>query len=151
VNRPDVQPMTDIAATIDSLAEDFALLDDWEDRYRHVIDLGRKLAPWPEADRAEAEKVAGCQSRVWLRAEGPDGAGRLAFRAASDAAIVQGLLALILSIYDRRSPAEILAAPPDFFARLGLAENLSMSRRNGVAAVIGRIRALAAQHAAATG
>lgn len=133
-----------IAEVLTELGEDFAMLDEWEDRYRHVIDMGRKLPSWPEEDRLEGEKVAGCQSQVWLRAEGPDEAGRLHFRAASDSAIVQGLLALILSVYDRRRPAEILGQAPDFLVTLGLAENLSVSRRNGVSAVLGRIRALAA-------
>jgi cysteine desulfuration protein SufE len=134
--------MTTTAEIIDELAEDFAMLDEWEDRYRHVIDLGRKLPAWPEADRRDDELVAGCQSRVWLRARAED--GRLHFQAASDGAIVQGLLALILAVYQDRSPAEILEQSPDFLARLGLAEHLSPSRRNGTQAVIGRIRALAA-------
>lgn len=133
---------TSIAQVIDELAEDFALLDEWEDRYRHLIDLGRKLPEWPEADRRAEELVAGCQSRVWLRASRRD--DRLHFQAVSDGAIVQGLLALILSVYQDRSPAEILSQAPDFLARLGLAEHLSPSRRNGTQAVIGRIRALAA-------
>lgn len=131
-----------IATVLTELAEDFALLDEWEDRYRHVIDLGRKLAPWPEEDRQEGERVAGCQSRVWLRAEPRE--GRLHFRAASDSSIVQGLLALILSVYDSRRPEEILAQGPEFLATLGLADHLSLSRRNGVSAVLGRIRAAAA-------
>ncbi len=131
-----------IAQVIDELAEDFELLEEWEDRYRHVIDLGRKLPAWPEADRREDELVAGCQSRVWLRARASD--GQLQFQAASDSAIVQGLLALILSVYQDRAPAEILNQAPDFLARLGLAEHLSPSRRNGTQAVIGRIRAIAA-------
>lgn len=131
-----------IATVLSELAEDFALLEEWEDRYRHVIDMGRKLAPWPEEDRQEHERVAGCQSRVWLRAEPRE--GRLHFRAASDSSIVQGLLALILSVYDARRPEEILAQGPEFLATLGLAEHLSLSRRNGVAAVLGRIRAAAA-------
>ncbi len=134
--------MNPIATTIDEIADDFDLLDDWEERYRHVIDLGRKLAEWPEADRREDERVAGCQSRVWLRATARD--GRLHFQAASDSAIVQGLLALILAVYDGRGAAEILDQAPDFLARFGLAEHLSPSRRNGTAAVIGRIRAIAA-------
>jgi cysteine desulfuration protein SufE len=86
----------------------------------------------------EPNRVTGCQSRVWL-VEGEE-AGRLRFRAASDAAFVQGLLALMLRVYDDREPADILAADPDFLSRLGLGEHLSMSRRNGAMAVIGRIR-----------
>jgi len=132
---------TSIPATIAELAEDFAMLDEWEERYRHVIDLGRRLAPWPEADRLDGERVQGCQSRVWLRAEARE--GRLHFRAASDSSIVQGLLALILAVYDARRPEEIMAQGPDFLAKLGLEDHLRLSRRNAVTAVLGRIRALA--------
>ena len=108
---------------------------------RRVIDFGRRLAPWPEADRLDRERVQGCQSRVWLRAEARE--VRLHFRAASDSSIVQGLLALILAVYDARRPEEIMAQGPEFLAKLGLEDHLSLSRRNGVTAVLGRIRALA--------
>jgi len=127
-----------IEDTVAELAEGFSLFDDWEDRYRYLMELGRELRPLAPEEMVEPNRVTGCQSRVWL-VEGEE-AGRLRFRAASDAAFVQGLLALMLRVYDDRSPEEILAADPDFLSRLGLGEHLSMSRRNGAMAVIGRIR-----------
>lgn len=130
-----------LAETIAALEEDFALLGDWEERYRHLMELGRGLAPLTPEEKVEANRVAGCQSRVWLvtRVE----KGRLRLRAGSDAAFVQGLLALLLRVLDDRTPAEILAAGTDFLARLGLGETLSLSRRNGAAAVLARIQAAA--------
>ena len=134
-------PREPIEGTIAELAEGFSLFDDWEDRYRYLMELGRELAPLAPEEMVEAHRVSGCQSRVWL-VEG-EAAGRLRFRAASDAAFVQGLLALMLRVFDDRTPAEILASDPDFLNRFGLGENLSLSRRNGAAAVIGRIQAAA--------
>lgn len=128
---------------IAELEEGFALFDDWEDRYRYLMELGRELEPLAPEEMVEANRVSGCQSRVWLttRAEG----GRLRLRAASDAAFVQGILALLLRVYDGRTPAEIMETGPEFLGRLGLDEALSMSRRNGAAAVVGRIQAAARQ------
>ena len=131
-------PREPIPDTVAELADGFALFDDWEDRYRYLMELGRELRPLAPEEMVEPNRVTGCQSRVWL-VEGEE-AGRLRFRAASDAAFVQGLLALMLRVYDDREPADILAADPDFLSRLGLGEHLSMSRRNGAMAVIGRIR-----------
>jgi cysteine desulfuration protein SufE len=130
-----------IEEAIAELEEGFALLGDWEDRYRHLMELGRKLAPLAPGEMVEANRVAGCQSRVWLvtRIEN----GRLRLRAGSDAAFVQGLLALIVGLLDDRTPAEVLGAGTDFLARLGLGEMLSLSRRNGAAAVLARIQAAA--------
>ena len=131
-------PREPIEATVAELAEGFSLFDDWEDRYRYLMELGRELRPLAPDEMVEANRVTGCQSRVWL-VEGEE-AGRLRFRAASDAAFVQGLLALLLRVFDDRAPAEILAADPDFLQRLGLDEALSLSRRNGATAVISRMR-----------
>ena len=130
-----------IEAVITDLEEGFALFDDWEDRYRYLMELGRELQPLAPEEMVEANRVSGCQSRVWLvtRTEG----GRLWLRAASDAAFVQGILALLLRVLDGRTPAEIAATGPEFLQRLGLGEQLSMSRRNGAAAVVQRIRAAA--------
>lgn len=131
-----------IEEVITDLEEGFALFDDWEDRYRYLMDLGRELPALTPEEMVEANRVSGCQSRVWLvpRAEG----GRLFFRAGSDAAFVQGLLALLMRVLNARSGAEILATDADFLTRLGLGEHLSLSRRNGVMAVLGRIKAAAA-------
>lgn len=128
-------------AAIAELEEGFALFDDWEDRYRYLMELGRRLAPLAPEEMVEANRVTGCQSRVWLLTRLEN--GRLRLRAGSDAAFVQGLLALILGLLDDRTPEEVLGAGTGFLARLGLGEMLSMSRRNGAAAVLGRIQAAA--------
>jgi cysteine desulfuration protein SufE len=135
----------DAASTIEEvitdLEEGFSLFDDWEDRYRYLMDMGRELPSLTAEEMVEAYRVSGCQSRVWLvpRAE----SGRLHFRAGSDAAFVQGLLALLMRVLNGRTPSEILATDAEFLTRLGLGEHLSLSRRNGVMAVLGRIQAAA--------
>jgi len=137
----DTADRPSIEAVIADLEEGFSLFDDWEDRYRYLMELGRELQPLSPEELVEANRVSGCQSRVWLvtRQEG----GRLLLRAGSDAAFVQGILALLLRVFDGRTPAEIAATGPDFLQRLGLGEQLSMSRRNGAAAVVARIKAAA--------
>jgi cysteine desulfuration protein SufE len=130
------------AAAIAAIADDLALFDDWMDRYQFIIELGRKLPPYPPEWQDEAHKVQGCQSQVWLAAEA---AGeKMFFAGASDAAIVAGLVALVLRVYSGRSRAEILATPPQFLHDLGLIGALSTNRGNGVAAMVERIQALAA-------
>jgi cysteine desulfuration protein SufE len=138
-------------AELESLAEDFEVLEDWEDRYRYVLDLGRELEPLPEAERCEARKVRGCASQVWLVSErGRD--GTLAFRGDSDAHIVRGLIAILLRLYSGRRPREILAFDAKAaVARLGLNEALSSQRANGLGAMIERIRREAAEAAAVAG
>lgn len=138
----DTADRPSIEAVIADLEEGFSLFDDWEDRYRYLMELGRELQPLAPEEMVEANRVSGCQSRVWLvpRMEG----GRLWLRAGSDAAFVQGILALLLRVFDGRTPQEIAATGPDFLQRLGLGEQLSMSRRNGAAAVVARIKAAAA-------
>ncbi len=140
---PFVQPEdASAAAAIAAIGEELAVFDDWMDRYQHIIDLGRKLPPFPDAWADDAHRVPGCQSRVWL--EVANRAGMLFFAGASDAAIVAGLVALLLRVYSGRSPAEIAATPPDFLKQLGLIEALSTNRGNGVAAMARRLRAAAA-------
>lgn len=126
---------------IHDLIGEFALLDDWEQRYRHVIELGRELEPLSDAERNDATRVRGCASQVWLVSERePD--GRLHFRGDSDAHIVRGLIAILMRLYDRRSPQEILDVDAmDVFRRIDLAENLSQQRSNGLASMIERMRA----------
>jgi cysteine desulfuration protein SufE len=132
-------------ATLSTIVENFALLDDWEDRYRYVIELGREMPPFPDALRTDANKVRGCASQVWLvSANAPDGDGgpRLSFTGDSDAHIVRGLVALLVALYSGRTPAEVLAADPHgLFATLGLHEHLTPQRSNGVVAMVARIRA----------
>ncbi|MQX37266.1 SufE family protein [Roseospira navarrensis] len=141
--------MTD-TLTLDDLSETFELLDDWEERYKYIIDLGRKLEPLPEADMVEANKVRGCMSQVWLTSEPipSDGAARLHFRADSDAHIVKGLIAILLILFNDRTPTEIAAIDAEAeLNRLGLDQHISPNRRNGVTAMIQRIKAEAAQAA----
>ncbi len=125
---------TSIEEVQNELVEDFQFLDDWMDRYRHIIDLGKQLPPFPEEWMNDVYKVKGCQSQVWLKPEAVD--GRLIFHAASDAAIVSGLIAILLKLYSDRTPDEILATPPSFINQIGLDEHLSPSRSNGLHSMI---------------
>lgn len=132
--------------TIARLQSDFELLDDWEDRYRYIIELGRTLKPLPDALRTEATKVRGCTSQVWLASETRAGSGEngpvLHFQGDSDAHIVRGLVAIIFALYDGKSAKEILAIEPEtVFLSLGLKDHLSPQRSNGLASMVERIRA----------
>ena len=132
--------MSSIDDALNTLADEFELLGDWEERYRYVIELGRELAPLTEAERSETNKVRGCASQVWLVTE-PQAGGGLRFRGDSDAHIVRGLIAVLLRLFSGRLPAEILAFDPKAaFERLGLAGALSSQRSNGLAAMATRIR-----------
>jgi cysteine desulfuration protein SufE len=129
---------------IDEIIENFSLLDEWDDRYRYVIELGRMLPPLPESARNESNKVQGCASQVWLstdvRADGSAGP-RLAFEGDSDAHIVRGLIAILLSLYSDRSAREILATDAlALFDRMGLREHLTPQRSNGLRSMVERIR-----------
>jgi cysteine desulfuration protein SufE len=140
--------------TLDAIRSDFALLDDWEDRYRYVIELGRSLPPLPEALRSEANKVRGCASQVWLaseaRAPRPGAAPMFAFQGDSDAHIVRGLIAILFAMYQGRTADEVLRADPRaLFAELGLKEHLTPQRSNGFFAMVERIRSDARALAAA--
>ncbi|MDR3524408.1 MAG: SufE family protein [Acetobacteraceae bacterium] len=130
------------ASAIAAIAEELDLFDDWMDRYQHIIDLGRKLPPFPAAWQDEAHRVLGCQSQVWLQPELRD--GLLYFAGSSDAAIVSGLVAMLLRVYSGRPPAEILATDPVFLKELGLIEALSSNRGNGVASMARKIQDYAA-------
>lgn len=131
--------------TLADIRGDFSVLDDWEDRYRYVIELGRTLKPLPEELRTDANKVRGCASQVWLASsvEPQNGAPpRLKFEADSDAHIVRGLVAILMAMYDGRTTDEILATAADpIFAELGLKEHLTPQRSNGLASMVARIRA----------
>lgn len=116
------------------LIEEFEFLDDWMDRYRYIIDLGRQLPDFPEDWMTDEFKVRGCQSQVWLVPEHKD--NRIFFHAISDAAIVSGLIAILLRIYSGRTADEILATPPSFVEAIGLDEHLSPSRSNGLNSMI---------------
>jgi cysteine desulfuration protein SufE len=130
--------------TIDEITENFALLDDWDDRYRYVIELGRLLEPLPEAARTESNKVPGCASQVWLRTDiDRDDTGRpiLRFTGDSDAHIVRGLIAILYAIYSGKPAQDILDVDAlALFDRLGLREHLTPQRSNGLKSMVGRIR-----------
>ena len=129
-----------------AIAEEFGFFGDWSERYQYLIDLGRKLPPFPEEWKTEAHRLHGCQSMVWIVPSGD--AGRLDFAATSDSAIVSGLIYLALRVYSGRSAAQILATDPDYIAAVGLAKHLSPTRSNGLAALIASIRDTARNAAA---
>lgn len=133
--------MTDLPAFSD-LKDTLSFLDDWEARYAFLIDLGRKLRPYPEERRDDAHKVPGCTSQVWMAHQWQG--EKLSMAVDSDAHLVKGLLAVLMSLYDKKTAPEIRAVPVEqAFAELGLEGHLSPNRRNGFFAVASRIRALA--------
>jgi cysteine desulfuration protein SufE len=141
--------------SIDDIRADFALLDDWEDRYRYVIELGRSLAPLPEALRTNANKVRGCASQVWLASSagttGADTPPVLELKGDSDAHIVRGLIAVLFALFNGKAAEEILRTDAGaVFAELGLKEHLTPQRSNGFFSMVERIRADARALAAAT-
>jgi cysteine desulfuration protein SufE len=132
------------AMTIDEIIDNFALLDEWDDRYRYVIELGRALAPLDERDRNQANKVQGCASQVWLATTTrPNGQGGpvLSFAGDSDAHIVRGLIAILFAVYSDKHARDILATDAvELFNRLGLREHLTPQRSNGFRSMVDRIK-----------
>jgi cysteine desulfuration protein SufE len=139
----NVTAITSAAQAQQDIAEEFAFFGDWTERYQYLIDLGRQLPPFPDACRTEEYRVHGCQSMVWLVPSGD--ASRMHFEASSDSAIVSGLIALVLRVYSDRSAEEIVATEPQFIATIGLAKHLSPTRSNGLAAMLAKLKAYAAQ------
>lgn len=138
--------------SIADIEADFALLDDWEDRYRYVIELGRALPDLPDALRTDANKVRGCASQVWLHTTTSGCEPRLTFQGDSDAMIVRGLVAILLAIYDGKTAREIIATDAQpIFSRLGLKEHLTPQRSNGLVSMISRVKADAEAALAAAG
>jgi cysteine desulfuration protein SufE len=138
-----MQPIEASAAEAQqAIADEFAFFGDWSERYQYLIDLGRRLPPMDEGLKTEANRIQGCQSKVWIVASG-DGA-HLEFDAASDSSIVAGLVYLALRVYSGRSAAEILATEPDYVERIGLGKHLSPTRTNGLAAVLDFVKRTAA-------
>lgn len=129
-------------AAIEELADEFALLPDWEERISYVIELGRKLEPLRDDERIEANRVRGCASQVWLVSERrPEAPENLYFRGDSDAHLVRGEVAMLMRVFSGRTPAEILAVDPQaLFARLGLKDALTAQRSNGLFSMISRIQ-----------
>jgi cysteine desulfuration protein SufE len=130
--------------TLDEIVDNFSLLEEWDDRYRYVIELGRDLSPLSERDRNQANKVQGCASQVWLATDvRPNGASGpvLNFTGDSDAHIVRGLIAILFAMYSGKHAREILAADAiALFERLGLREHLTPQRSNGFRSMVERIR-----------
>lgn len=133
---------------IDALIDDFEFLDDWDDRYRYVIELGKALAPYPEDKRTDANKVQGCVSQVWLdctRSADADGV-RLDYHGDSDAMIVKGLIAILLAFYAGKTATEIQSMDPEpLFDRIGLRDHLTAQRSNGLSSMVSRIKRDAAE------
>ncbi|MGI9205262.1 MAG: SufE family protein [Woeseiaceae bacterium] len=133
--------MNEVQEAQAALVEEFQFFDDWMDRYQYIIDLGRRLPQFPDAAKIDANKIKGCQSQVWFVAELND--DRLHFEAISDAAIVSGLIAVLLRIYSDRHPQDIIDTPADFVTSLQLEQHLSPTRSNGLAAMLKAIHSFA--------
>ncbi|MDJ0625683.1 MAG: SufE family protein [Candidatus Caenarcaniphilales bacterium] len=122
----------------DKIIEDFSKFTSWEEKYKHLIKLGRELQQFPEEFRLDDNKVSGCQSQVWLFSKIDN--KKVIYFADSDAMIVKGLIALLMKIYSNQTPDEILETQPEFFTRIGLDRHLSMNRANGLAAMVKQIK-----------
>jgi cysteine desulfuration protein SufE len=133
-------------ARVQAIRDDLAFLDDWDERYRYLIDLGRSLEPLPADAHIDANKVQGCASQVWLLMHENSIDNTLRIRGDSDAMIVKGLVALVIAMFDGRPRAEITAADAQaFFAEIGLKDHLTAQRSNGLASMVARIKAEAAR------
>jgi cysteine desulfuration protein SufE len=132
-----------MTVSLDDIIADFELLDDWEDRYRYIIDLGRQLVPLPESARVEGNKVQGCVSQVWLQTTRGEGADPvISYKGDSDAHIVKGLVAIILALYSGQKSSTITATDANaLLKKLGLDQHLSPQRSNGLRAMVARIKA----------
>ena len=127
----------EISKRVEHLVSNFNQFSDWEEKYKHIISLGKELKPMKEEYRIEENKVKGCQSQVWLFPEVIE--GKINFQADSDASIVKGIISLLLKVYSDSTPDEILATPPAFLKEIGLSEHLSMSRANGLNSMMKQI------------
>ena len=136
--------MKTIQEVENEIIENFSMYEEWLDKYEYLIDLGKNLEPYPEEARTEDKLIKGCQSRVWLDAHMQD--GRLWFKADSDAIITKGIISLLISVFSGRTPAEILADDFSFIEQIGLKENLSPTRANGLVSMIETIRKTAEEN-----
>jgi cysteine desulfuration protein SufE len=136
-----------MATTLDTIRDDFALLDDWEDRYRYIIELGREMGPLDDAEKTASRKVEGCASQVWLVTEDdPALPNAMRFRGDSDAHIVRGLVAIITTAFTGKTPEAIIGLDAEaLLASLGLNEHLSQQRANGLRSMVARIKSEARQ------
>lgn len=127
-----------------SVIEDFSMYDEWLDKYEYLIDLGKNLEAYPESEKTEDKLIKGCQSRVWLDWRLED--GKLWFKADSDAIITKGIISLLINVYSGRTPKEIAADDFEFINQIGLKENLSPTRANGLVSMIDTIKAVALEN-----
>jgi cysteine desulfuration protein SufE len=125
--------------------DEFSLFDDWMGRYEHLIDLGKELPDFPEAWRTDENKIRGCQSQVWFHTELVD--GRMQFQGISDAAIVSGLIAVLMTVYANRYPREILDSSPGFISEIGFDQHLSPTRSNGLHSMLAALYSRAQHYA----
>lgn len=130
----------------DEVVDSFSMYDEWLDKYEYLIDLGKNLAPYPDSSKTDDRLIKGCQSRVWLDCQMKD--GKLWFTADSDAIITKGIISLLVSIYSGRTPEEIASSDFSFIEKIGLKENLSPTRANGLASMIATIKAVALENSA---
>lgn len=134
--------------TSDMLVEDLGFFDDWEERYRYIIDLGKKLPVMSDEEKSDAHKLQGCQSQVWMVHHFAPDTRRLSFDVDSDAFIVKGLLAMVMAAYNEKTPAEILAFDiENYFNQTGLIKHLSPTRGNGLKSMVKKIQSYAQQYA----
>lgn len=131
----------DIHKVQEEIVEDFSVFDDWMDRYRFLIDLGRSMPPYPEDLKTDEWRVKGCINRAWLHGEARD--GKVYYQASSESEIVAGLIALLIKVYSGRTPREIVENPPDFLQRIGVWENITSNRINGLNGMIALIQNVA--------
>ena len=130
----------------DEVVDSFSMYDEWLDKYEYLIDLGKNLAPYPDSSKTDDRLIKGCQSRVWLDYQMKD--GKLWFTADSDAIITKGIISLLVSIYSGRTPEVIASSDFSFIEKIGLKENLSPTRANGLASMIATIKAVALENSA---
>ena len=136
--------MSDIRNKLEQLTDEFEFLEDWENKYRHIIDLGRKLPQLEPYQKSDSNKVSGCASQVWLISDFSPETGLVKFSGGSDSSLVQGLLSIFIFIYSEATPMEIISLPPaEVFEKLGLNDALTPSRANGLKSIAAKIMAFA--------
>lgn len=136
--------MDDLKTVQNEIIETFSMYDEWLDKYEYLIDLGKNLEEYPEDEKTEDKLIKGCQSRVWLNSKVED--GRIWFKADSDAIITKGIISLLIGVYSGRTPAEIAGDDFSFIEKIGLKENLSPTRANGLVSMIDTIRKTAKEN-----
>lgn len=140
-----MKPTKTIQEVEAEIVENFSMFDEWLDKYEYLIELGKNLDAYPEGEKTEENLIRGCQSRVWLNSSFEE--GRIWFKADSDAIITKGIISLLISVYNGRTPEEIQASDFSFIEKIGLKENLSPTRANGLVSMIETIRRRAAENA----